>query len=387
MDQLAIRRLLNYRLPDDCERARHEWHDLVEGRHDLWDNVPSELREVIRPYLNFLNGELVTRIRPTSSFNFSRASIGNMFLTGARLFSGSLEAAIELLKLICHVPRRTKVLPTLNTLFTHHISAGLENGNIITGQNAISHPSEPTAVPDPLSLSAMNQQDAIVHEQDHDAREDANLPGTLPSLRRQNIAFSKEHETPLPARIKRVWYINPYGQEIRLVANLKVTETIRQSQCIIYSIGSLFTSIVPSLILKGVGEAIISSKFIKSKVLILNGCLDRETGPPESAFSATDFVAAIAQACWDSLGRQAEKTVPRAEYKRFVTHVLYLQGKGTPAVDRTELSSLGIETQFVFGRLVEEGAQYDLPALGQALSSLVSTKNSREKSRRNTIVQ
>jgi 2-phospho-L-lactate transferase/gluconeogenesis factor (CofD/UPF0052 family) len=330
------------------------------------------------------------RVRPTSAFSFSHASIGNLFITGARLFTGSLEASIELLTLICKVPERTKVLPALNTNFTHHIAAGLENGQVIRGQNAISHPSEHTAVPDLLSLSAMDEQGEVVHDEDHDAVEDANLPGTLPSLRTQNIAFSKEQETPLLARINRLWYINPYGQEIRLPANPKVINSIKRAQCVVYSIGSLYTSLIPSLILKGVGEAIMTSPSIRSKVLILNGSLDRETGPPENAYTATDFVAAIAQACWDSIGKSGdkkEKKAPRTEYRKFVSHILYTQGPGTPAIDKAELSSLGIEVRFVYGKaMAGGGARYDLEVLGQALSSHVSRKLGPE-SRRNTIVQ
>jgi 2-phospho-L-lactate transferase/gluconeogenesis factor (CofD/UPF0052 family) len=382
-----MRKLFNHRLPDDADGARLEWLDIVESRHELWNHIPSERRELIRPYLNLLNSAVVTRVRPSSRFNFSKASIGNLFLTGARLFTGSLEASIELLTLICSVPPRTKVLPAVNTNFTHHISAELENGIVITGQNAISHPSEPTAVPDPLSLSAMAEGHPIIHDEDHDAIEDANLPGTLPSLRRQNINFSKEHEAPLASRIKRIWYINPYGQEIRLPANPKVIGALKSSQTVVYSIGSLFTSIVPSLILKGVGEAIMTSTSIKAKILILNGSIDRETGPSEKAFTAVDFVAAIAQGCWDSLSLK-EKVVPKSEYKRFVTHVLYTQGNGTPVVNKAELSSLGIETQYVYGRSAPDGdgAHFDGIALGQALSSYVSRRYPRE-SRRNTIVQ
>ncbi|KAL6991195.1 hypothetical protein U1Q18_009314 [Sarracenia purpurea var. burkii] len=54
--------------------------------------------------------------------------------------------------------------------------------------------------------------------------------------------------------------------------------------------GSLFTSICPSLVLLGIGE-IISSRSCP-KVLLLNGTQDRET----SGFSASCFVAAITDA-------------------------------------------------------------------------------------------
>jgi 2-phospho-L-lactate transferase/gluconeogenesis factor (CofD/UPF0052 family) len=336
--------------------------------------------------------EIVKRARPTSIFNFSRASIGNMFLTGARLFTGSLESSIELLTLVCGVPNSTRVLPAVNTNFTHHICARLQDGTTIVGQNAISHPSEPTAVPDLATFSSSSipssEDDANFEASRalldrHDAIEDANPPGSLPSLRRPNIMFSKVDETDLPSRIQRVWYINPYGHEIRLAANPKVLEALRNAQCIVYSIGSLYTSLVPSLILKGVGEALISSPFIKTKVLVLNGSLDRESGPSSHPFNATDFVEAIAQACWESLGRNGH--VPRMEFRRFVTHVLYLEGPGTPAVDKVELSAIGIECSKISGRNDLDGRRlYDQVALGEALAAHVGPIS---RSRRNTLAE
>jgi len=376
----SMRHFFNYRLPDDADAARHEWLDIVEARHAQWAPISSERKELIRPFLNYLNMEIVKRARPSSAFNFSRASIGNMFLTGARLFTGSLESSIELLTIICHVPESTKVVPAINSNFTHHISAGLADGTVITGQNSISHPSEPTAVPDILSTST--EALSLVHETEaHDEIEDANLPGTLPSLRKQNILFSKTEEAELPCRIERIWYINPYGQEIRLSANPKVIQALQNAQCVVYSIGSLYTSIIPNLVLRGVGEA-LRNPSIRSKILILNSTLDRETRPADAPYSATDFVAAIAQACWYSRGMQG--VVPRAEYRNYVTHVLHLEGPGTPAVDKTELIALGIEATRLYGRRGEGGwLRYDEAALEQALGARFGRPEVR--SRRNTL--
>src|SRR5204862_5755050 len=126
----------------------------------------------------------------------------------------------------------------------------------MTGQNSISHPSNPTALPSASNTDLVLSSSHETEEQD--GIEDANLPGSLPTLRKQYIEFSKDGEEDLSSRIERIWYINPYGQEIRPAANPAVTSAISESQGIIYSIGSLYTSIVPSLILRGVGEAIIS---------------------------------------------------------------------------------------------------------------------------------
>lgn len=295
----------------------------------------------------------------------------------ARLFTGSFESAIYLLSSICSVPSHTSVLPAVNTNFTHHISAGLADGNVITGQNSISHPSIATA----LANIPPSQDEETEY---HDSIEDANLPGSLPTLRKQYISFSKADEEDLPARIERIWYINPYGQEIRLAANPRVMDALKDAQAVIYSIGSLYTSLIPSLILKGVGEA-IANPAIRHKILILNSTTDRETGPSSSPFSAVDFIDAIAKAGAYSKGAGS---VGRDEYRKYVTHLIHLQGPGTPRVDKDELNKLGIEAIRVYGRRVEgeNFVRYDEKALIQALEVTMGRRDPRtERSRRNTL--
>ncbi|OCK93193.1 UPF0052-domain-containing protein [Cenococcum geophilum 1.58] len=376
-EKTAIKTFFNHRLPRDRDDARKEWLEIVEARHELWKNISSAKKELIRSFLNLINLEIVKRIRLSSTFDFSSASIGNLFLTAARLFSSSFESSIYLLSSICSVPPNISVLPAINTNFSHHISAGLANGTIITGQNAISHPSVPTALQDQLSSPTQETEE-------HDRIEDANLPGSLPTLRKQYITFSKADEEDLPARIERIWYINPYGQEIRLAANTKVVEALKECQSIIYSIGSLYTSIIPSIILRGVGEA-IASPDIRHKILILNSTIDRETGPSFAPFSATDFIAAIATAGAESRGLTGP--VAPNEYRMYVTHLIHLQGPGTPHVDGEELEDLGIETIRLYGRRVEGESfqRYDEKALIQALEITTGRRDPRaDRSRRNT---
>ncbi|PHH78176.1 hypothetical protein CDD80_7261 [Ophiocordyceps camponoti-rufipedis] len=369
-ETLAIKRLFNHRLPAAADDARAEWFDVLEARHALWTAISSPKRELIRSHLNNFHLEAVRRMRPGSRFNFSKASLGNLFLTGARLFTGSFEAAIYLLAAICALPERVAVLPAIETNFAHHIAAGLRDGTVITGQNDISHPC-------PVQGGH--------HDDHHDGVEDANLPGSLPALRRPAIDFCKDGDDDLPARIDRVWYINPYGHEIHIPANPRVLDALATADSIVYSIGSLYTSLVPNLVLRGIGDAIANPR-IRNKVLILNGTNDRETGPSSDPFTALDFVAAIADACADSrgLGRLAED-----EYSRYVTHVLYMRCSGAPEVDRQRLASLGIDSTRLYGPRDEQGngGRYDGKALIQALESIVGRKNtSLDRSRRNTLV-
>ncbi|KAM4057186.1 hypothetical protein HRG_004027 [Hirsutella rhossiliensis] len=394
----GIKHFFNHRLPRAHDEARAEWFDILEARHPLWTDISSPKRELIRAHLNSFNLEVVKRMRPSSRFDFSRSSIGNLFLTGARLFTGSFEAAIYLLSSICAVPERVAVLPALNTNFAHHIAAGLQDGSVITGQNDISHPSAPTAAAVPgagtvavgggAETSGLNTPGVapVGHgTEDHDRIEDANLPGSLPALRRPAIEFCKEQEEDLPTRIDRIWYINPYGQEIRIPANPRVLDAIHGADTVVYSIGSLFTSLIPNLVLKGVGEA-IASPSIRNRVLILNGTTDRETGPMSDPFTALDFVASVANACADSRGlsRPAED-----QFSTYVTHVLYIEGPTAPKVNRQRFAQLGIDTTRLYGPKDEmcKGGRYDAKALAQALESIVGRKDVRhDRSRRNTLV-
>ncbi|EOA87465.1 uncharacterized protein SETTUDRAFT_87972 [Exserohilum turcica Et28A] len=377
-EKAAIKTFFNHRLPKERSSAREEWLQIVEAEHPLWTNISTAKKELVRSMLNVVAFEIIKRRRPSSSFDFSGASIGNLFLTGARLFTGSFESAIYLLSSICSVPSHTSVLPAINTNFTHHISVGLANGEVITGQNSISHPSISTAL---VFGGAPTEIDETEH---HDRIEDANLPGSLPSLRKQYITFSKADEEELPARIERLWYINPYGQEIRLSANPMVLNSLKDAQSVIYSIGSLYTSIIPSLVLKGVGEA-ISNPSIRYKILILNSTIDRETGPSSNPYSALDFVAAIAKAGEESKG--VFGAPEKAKYKNYVTHVIHLQGPGTPAVDKDELRRIGIEAIRVYGRRNQgEGfVRYDERGLIQALEVTMGKRDPRVPSRRNTL--
>lgn len=133
------------------------------------------------------------------------------------------------------------MIPAINSNFAHHIAAGLQDGAVITGQNQISHPSSPSALPPPSEISSEALYTDESEEDDDGGTEDANLPGSLAELRMQNIEFSKHDEEELPSRIERIWYINPYGQEIRPPANPKVLASINQAEAVVYSIGSLYT--------------------------------------------------------------------------------------------------------------------------------------------------
>lgn len=267
---------------------------------------------------------------------------------------------------------------------------------MLAGQVAISHPSGPTAVPDDTFQPAGDKQQQHL---DPDRVEDANLPGSLPVLRGHHNAFSKDDEEDLPCRIDRVWYINPYGHEIWPAANPKVLAALEGSGTVVYSIGSLYTSIVPSIIARGVGAAIrygdgdggdgggdggddSSNGGVgparRNKILILNSRTDRETGPAAGPMTAADFARAVAKAAKES--QMDFGPVGEGEVGRYVTHLVYLEGAeegapGMPRVDAGELGRLGIRCVGVKGRVEGEGrrrvVRYEEAGLVEALEGII----------------
>lgn len=364
---LHIRNLFNHRLTGSTHDASNEFQTLLDGTHGLYSAIASPQALLIRSILSHLNLEILKRARPPSNtFNFQSASVGNLFLTGARLFSGSFESAIYLLALIGGVDEsRTAVVPSVSSNFTHHIAAGLEDGMTITGQNAISHPSEPTALRDTTPPPELENEE-----------EDANPPSTLPTLRGASIAFTKAADAspPLTSRISSLWYINHYGHKVRPSPNSRAVSAIKDAETIIYSIGSLYTSIIPCIILKGVGAAIATSRF---KILLLNGSLDRES----AGLMASDFIAAVARACEESQGVEfsswdKSKSITCEHVRRYVTHLIYIEGEGAPVVDKDVVDQWGVECVRSYGRKGEDGTmRYDGKGLAQALGAILGKRD------------
>lgn len=96
-EQSAIKRLMSHRLSVEDENiARTEWLQIVEGTHSyisfiisvdgrLWEGISSEKRELLRGFLRYVQSDISKLSRPGSRFDFRNGSIGNFFLTGARL--------------------------------------------------------------------------------------------------------------------------------------------------------------------------------------------------------------------------------------------------------------------------------------------------------------
>nr|CAD1824017.1 unnamed protein product [Ananas comosus var. bracteatus] len=139
----------------------------------------------------------------------------------------------------------------------------------------------------PSLSSAQQQQDGTIIRGQNEISHPTN--GRTEPINKDSASCSA-----LPSRIKRVFYMSSEGSnllhEVFPEANPTVLEQLSKVDCIVYAMGSLYTSICPSLVLHGIGESIASRAI--PKVLLLNGSHDRET----AGLSASSFVTAITDA-------------------------------------------------------------------------------------------
>jgi 2-phospho-L-lactate transferase/gluconeogenesis factor (CofD/UPF0052 family) len=201
-------------------------------------------------------------------------------------------------------------------VITNHtvtIAAELEHGERFVGQCEISHP---------VSGQSISEGDAVF------PTEDVEMGDTL--AKAQNVMFesrSKNSYSSLPSRISRVFYINGHGMEVHPSPNPDYIACLSQKNVLVYSCGSLWTSIIPCLALRGVSEAIARSPTLRAKILLLNSVNDRET----EGYSATSYILTL-NSSYESqpFGLGGVNTV--YPVSAFITDLVYLKG-GKVAVD------------------------------------------------------
>ncbi|GMK53953.1 hypothetical protein CspeluHIS016_0105390 [Cutaneotrichosporon spelunceum] len=345
--------------------AREGWEEIVEGRSTLWNDVGEDKRECIRAFL--VHFQTLCLRRAHKRFSFRNFSLGNGFLTGARDLFSSLPSAIFLFKSVAGVNERAQVIPVINTNQTITIAASLENGDKIVGQCNISHPAPPPPIP---PLTGLNSREGLVGPRpspnNHlrpSRRRDSRTFDTMDSAQpspgrgaaplpiedadddeafgRGNIGYTKGmEEVPLESRIERLFYINLYGQEIFPEPNGDFFDALDKRDVLVYSCGSLWTSIIPCLALRSLASSIAQSKSLKAKVMLLNSVNDRETRD----YTAMDYIDTIA-----NMLRHYDVPVPLQnrgnmdiwETSSFITHVAYLEG-GSVEVDDKAMTARGI---------------------------------------------
>lgn len=379
-----LRQLLSFRLDSDAKVARSQWNEIVEGTHPLWNDIPLSTKEILRAFFVHVHVELLKRSRINVSmltsrqFRFELANVGNLFLTGMRIFIGSLDSAIELFMKITGIELDTEVLPCINTNFSYHIGAVLANDVVITGQSQISHPLVSDMYPPPISktrppsptheLAGMDlgtlrvQMDDTPESGVSSDEEVGNVPLYMhPELKKLQLHFNKsENIEPLLSPIRRVFYVSPYGEEICPTAQSRVVTRFSSASTVVFSIGSLMTSLVPVILLKGVGRAIAHSS--KKRVLLLNGCEDRET----HGLRAVDYVRVIVELAQYSISKSGSE--PVGSWRSFVTHVVYME-QPKIHVDLDAFEKLGILCIEVKR---DQGDRFDMADLERVLLDITS---------------
>ena len=194
-----IYRLLSHRLPTDADPTKlaEELRRLLDGVDDLVTSVPAPLRQLIPFQLRAFAA------RMPDGFDLRGASVGNLVLAAGYLDEGrDIEAVIDLFSGL--VAARGIVRPTVSEDL--HLRARLANGEVVTGQHAITG-KEVSPIPSPIA--------------------DLELIGRDDSGR---------------AAVSRICD--------------SVASLISGADSICYAMGSFYTSIVANLLPRGVGCAI-----------------------------------------------------------------------------------------------------------------------------------
>ncbi len=155
------------------------------------------------------------------SFSFANGSIGNFAIASLYFEHKSLSKASEMICRELGIPPSVTVCSLID--FCPHplrVAVELDNGDVIRGQNEVSHPST-------------------------------------------QIQVDKSFQEPLPSPIKAL-HVGCDGASPNMAALTKIAN----AALVLYSCGSLFTSIIAQLVLPQVGSAISKSNAIK--VLLLN---------------------------------------------------------------------------------------------------------------------
>lgn len=221
----SLRVFWHHRLANELE-----WRVLLNGTHACWLDVEEGLVPTLKSYLEIINMQL--KQNQSITFNFKNASVGNLVLTAIRLQTGDLQASIDIMCQMGKVPRSQKVIACINTTESQTIAVELANGERIVGQNEISHPSS------------------------------------------SPLEFQKDNVPNLASPIVSLFYLDKDVKEVQPRASEGVLQALEQCDTLVYSIGSLWTSLVPVLVLAGVAEKVAQCK---RRVLLVNGTLDRET--------------------------------------------------------------------------------------------------------------
>ena len=360
----GVARLLNHRLTGTSrQEAEAEFQSILDGSHGIWDDAVGAnateksglaITEVDKQTLLAFMKHFRLTVQSCSrddkntekSFDYRHGSLGNFVFSGARVFFGSLPTAVHWFSRLAGISLDSRVLPIAD-VGSITLAATLLDGSVILGQDAISHPHQSAS-----TFVADGSADSRASSGAATAFEEASYETTL-------VDKALSGQEPLPSPVVDLFYVQAEEStsnfdRVALAASPELLELLANASCICYAHGSLLTSIVPLLVVKGLRDAI--AKHRGRKVLILNGHHDRETShldyvvdgdstkPFVHRLTASEVVWTIVNAICsgdsaDDVQGKGDKRPPRplyspihassqtvSEIKNFVTDVLCVEG-------------------------------------------------------------
>jgi CofD-related protein of GAK system len=275
-----IFRLFAYRLPQDAEQKvlAEELERMARGGHLLVQRVPDPMRKIIRNYLQFFVDQISGDEMP-QGFDLRGASIGNLILTASYLMNRRhFDPAIFIFSKLVNV--RGTVRPIANANL--HLAAEMETGETIIGQHLLTGKEVP-----PINAKV------------------------------NSISLSESHQNPVPTAL-----------EIRD----KMKILIRSADLISYPMGSFFSSLLSSILMRGVSDAIRRNP--RLKVFIPN----TGTDPELFGYRLGDQVETLLQA----LKRDDPAHIEDADVLNYIL-VDERSGNYPDGLDRQDLARRGIQ--------------------------------------------
>ena len=211
-----VRRIFRARLPryGSDEELQKRLEEFLGDAHPQMQSIESRYRRIIINHLERFN-----RVKP-AGFDLRGGNIGNFVIAGAYLTIGDLESVI--FEFSALAAARGEVYPVCHGA-NYHLRAEFETGEVWVGQSRITSQRHP-----PIRRLAIVER----------------LAGG-------------EHVEARPQ-------LNPLAGR-----------AIRKAALVAYAMGSFYTSIVPNLLVNGMGQAIRETK--RPKVFVANLMRDEET--------------------------------------------------------------------------------------------------------------
>jgi len=220
-----------FRKTEDNLKLKSELEEMINLNHFLIKKLPQNFQIFFSESLKLFNENL------SGNFNFKDGSIGNFIITGNYLLTKNIYETIDIIKNLLNL--KDIIIPVTDQSL--HIGATLENNNIILGQHNITSKQKCKSRPNIKEIFLI-----------------------------KNIKSSKK--------------IN--SKDFKVHKDLK--DRVENSDLIIYSIGSFYSSLLSNFLINKVGDSIKNNN--NKKVYIPNTFFDSELNNRTLSFQVTELL-------------------------------------------------------------------------------------------------